>query len=59
MIRYINCSFIISRVFMPDAEKTIALGGVATGSMKAKLQVTVAGIIRYSGFVPVDLAENR
>ena len=40
---------------MPDAEKTIALGGVATGSMKAKLQVTVAGIIRYRGLVPKQM----
>ena len=30
-------------------EKTMALGGVATGNMKAKEQETVAGIIRYSG----------
>ncbi len=33
-------AIIISEVRMPEAEYTMALGGVATGSMKAKLQVT-------------------
>ena len=51
-------TLIISPVFIPEAEKTIALGGVATGSIKAKLHVTVAGIIRYSGLVCVDLASS-
>ena len=35
---------------MPEASCAMALGGVATGSMKAYEQVTVAGIIRYRGF---------
>ena len=30
-------------------ENTMALGGVATGSMKAKEQATAAAIIRYKG----------
>ena len=37
-------------VFMPLAAKTIALGAVLTGSMKARLAVRVAGSIRYRGF---------
>ena len=37
-------------VLIPDAEKTMALGGVATGSMKAYEQLRVAGIMKYSGF---------
>lgn len=35
-------------------EKTIALGGVATGSMKAKDALRVQGIITYRGFRLMD-----
>ena len=43
-------------VFMSAAAKTTALGGVATGSMKAYEQVTAAGSIRYSGFTRIPTA---
>ena len=33
------------------AEKTMALGAVATGNMKAYEQLTVAGNIKYSGLI--------
>ena len=33
----------------------MALGGVATGSMKAKEHATAAAIIRYSGFSPAEI----
>ena len=33
----------ISIMFISAAEKTIAFGGVATGSINAKLQLTAAG----------------
>ena len=36
------------------APKTMALGGVATGSMKANEQLSVVGSIRYSGFTSND-----
>lgn len=32
----------------------MALGGVATGSMKAKEALSVQGIITYRGFRPMD-----
>lgn len=35
-------------------EKTMALGGVATGSMKAKEALSVQGIMTYSGFRLMD-----
>lgn len=35
-------------------EKTMAFGGVATGSMKAKEALKVHGIMTYSGFTPMD-----
>lgn len=35
-------------------EKTMAFGGVATGSMKAKEALKVQGIMTYSGFMPMD-----
>jgi len=35
-------------------EKTMALGGVATGSMKAKEALRVHGTITYRGFIPMD-----
>lgn len=40
----------MSWLLMLAAAKTMALGGVATGSMKAYEQHTAAGSIRYSGF---------
>lgn len=36
---------------MLEAAMTMALGGVATGSMKAYEQHRVAGIMRYSGWM--------
>lgn len=36
----------------------IALGGVATGSMKAKLALIVAGIIRILGSIPAATAAD-
>lgn len=35
-------------------EKTMALGGVATGSMKASEALRVQGTIRYRGFRLMD-----
>lgn len=35
-------------------EKTMALGGVATGSMKAKEALRVQGIMTYRGFKLID-----
>ena len=40
-------------------EKTIALGGVATGSMKAKEHATHADIIKYRGCSPIEMACNQ
>lgn len=42
-------AFIMSTGFIFPAAKTIALGGVATGNMKAYEQVAVAGSMRNSG----------
>lgn len=39
----------MSLVFIFDASATMALGGVATGSMNEYEQQRVAGIIRYKG----------
>ena len=36
----------------------MALGGVATGSMKAKEAETVAGIMKYRGLMPISTACN-
>ena len=36
----------------------MALGGVATGNMKAREQETATGIIRYMGFIPIPSAWN-
>jgi hypothetical protein len=33
----------------------MAFGGVATGSMKAYEHVTVAGSMRYNGFIPIAI----
>ena len=46
--KYILCT--ISIGFILAAENTMAFGGVATGSMKAYEQVTVADSIRNNGF---------
>ena len=39
----------ISDVLMPDAEQTMALGGVATGNMNAYEQESVTGNSKYNG----------
>ena len=39
----------MSVILRYPVEKTIALGGVATGNMKAREQATVAVIIKNSG----------
>ncbi len=44
----------ISDVFIPEAEYTMAFGGVATGSMKAYEQARVAGSIKYRGLTAMD-----
>lgn len=44
----------MSDTFRKPEEKTMALGGVATGSMKAKEALRVQGIMTYSGFMPID-----
>ena len=54
----IDPTAIISEVRIPEAENTIAFGGVATGSMNAKLQVMVAGIMKQSGLMLVALASS-
>lgn len=43
-------ALIISPIFILPEPKTIALGGVATGIIKAKDEAIAAGIIRKSGF---------
>mmetsp|Transcript_47919 Transcript_47919/g.143111 ORF Transcript_47919/g.143111 Transcript_47919/m.143111 type:complete len:304 (-) Transcript_47919:398-1309(-) len=47
-------SVILSRF----VEKTIALGGVATGSMKAQLAASVAGTMSVTGWAPTDRASS-
>lgn len=44
----------MSDTFRKPEENTMALGGVATGSMKAKEALSVQGIMTYSGFMPID-----
>lgn len=44
----------MSETFKYPQEKTMAFGGVATGSMKAKEALRVQGIMTYSGFTPID-----
>lgn len=46
----------MSETLRKPEEKTMALGGVATGSMKAKEALRVQGIITYSGFSRMDWA---
>lgn len=46
----------MSETFRYPKEKTMALGGVATGSMKAKEALRVQGIMTYSGFMAMDWA---
>ena len=41
----------MSRIFMFPYAKTMAFGGVATGSIKAKEAEMVTGSIRYSGLI--------
>ena len=45
----------MSIVFIPDAVYTMALGGVATGSMNAYEQDSVAGSIKKRGFLPKEM----
>jgi len=51
----------MSRIFICPYAKTIAFGGVATGSMNANEAETVTGSIRYSGFTSILVAcvQNR
>ncbi len=44
----------MSDIFRYPYEKTMAFGGVATGSMKAKDALRVQGIITYRGLTPID-----
>lgn len=46
-----TCSLTMSTIFMCPYAKTMAFGGVATGSMNAKLVATVTGIIKYNGWM--------
>jgi hypothetical protein len=46
----------MSFVFILDAARTIALGGVATGNMKAYEQHRVAGIMKYRGWIFIATA---
>jgi hypothetical protein len=46
----------MSVVFILDAARTIALGGVATGNMKAYEQHRVAGIMKYRGWIFIATA---
>jgi len=49
MERHLNEIFTMSVVFMFEAAKTMAFGGVATGSKKQKEQLSVAGSMKYRG----------
>ena len=51
-VQHESFSRAISRVVSFSLPKTIALGGVATGNMKAKLQLIVAGTINSNGLTP-------
>ena len=46
----------ISTTLKLEFEKTIAFGGVATGSIKAKLTAKAAGHMRRRGWMPNDNA---
>ena len=46
----------ISEVWIRLVAKTIALGGVATGNIKAKEQDIVAGTIRNNGWILIAIA---
>ncbi len=43
----------MSMGFILATEKTMALGAVATGSMKAYEHDTVAGSIKYNGLISI------
>ena len=47
---------IISGIENLFAPKTIAFGGVATGSMKAQLAARTTGMVRETGSTPIDTA---
>lgn len=49
----------ISITLISLLENAMALGGVATGSMKAKEAETVAVTIRYNGFILVATAYQQ
>jgi len=44
----------MSDTFRYPYEKTMAFGGVATGSMKAKDALRVQGIMTYRGLICID-----
>ena len=47
---------IISGIENLFAPKTIAFGGVATGSIKAQLAARTTGMVRETGSTPIDIA---
>ena len=47
---------IISGIENLFAPKTIAFGGVATGSIKAQLAARTTGMVRETGSTPIDTA---
>ena len=49
---------IISPIFTSPVPKTIAFGGVATGSMNAHEADSVAGIIKRSGSIPIAVPSD-
>ena len=52
-VMYPRKKITMSVILRYPVEKTIALGGVATGNINAKEQAMVAVIIKYSGWIPV------
>lgn len=51
--------FAISGIFNFASSYTIALGGVAAGSMKEKEHPIVTGIARYRGCAPIAIAISQ
>src|SRR5690554_1059111 len=51
-----NPARIISPIFMSPLENTIALGGVATGIMKAQLAAIAAGMVSNNGDISWESA---
>lgn len=49
-----SAALTMSETLRKPKEKTMALGGVATGNMKAKEALRVQGIITYRGFKLMD-----